>query len=232
MPEPLPYKLLPWLGPVDLAAHHHGVGRCLLLAILDRESVCSTSPHLDKPGPGGTGDFWPRQSKLYLARADLLPYVRHWQPSPDEFKRHFPKIALTIGQPPPDICMPKDGRGWGRGGFQIDFAAHTTWCLKTKPDGSFLWEDPVENADKAASILQAAIEAFAFDEWLATSAYNCGVGGVRQALLALHGLASLEARRAAADQRTTGHNYAADVMKRRREFRRLLNHDPKGTTHA
>lgn len=227
MPGPLPPKMVPWLAPIELAAHRYGIERCLLFGILDKETLCATSPRLDKPGPGGTGDFEPRQSKRYAARADLLPLLRHWQPLPDEFRRLFPKVLLKSGEPTPDLCMPRDGMGWGRGGFQIDFAAHTDWCLERKEDGSFLWEDPKENADKAALILGEAILAFNHDEWLAASAYNCGIENVRRALLTVTEPASLEKRHAAADQRTTGHNYASDVMRRRREFRRLLNQSPE-----
>lgn len=222
---PLDYlrkKMTPWLTPVGLAADTHGVERCLLFGVLDRETLCGTSPHLDQPGPGGTGDFAPRLWSKYEERPELAPHLKHWVPTRELFAHLFPHRVLTEADRVPEICLPLDGRGWGRGGFQIDFAAHTEWCLQKLPDGRFVWEDPTQNADKAARILSAAIEAFGGDEHLAAASFNAGIKAIRRALLSVTEPAAPERRRYAADLCTTGHNYGQDVLRRRREFRQLL----------
>lgn len=232
----LPYKMVLWLAPVELASQRHGVDRCLLFGVLDRETVCATSPQLDGPGPSGTGDFGPRLWNHYSERPELQKLLKRWQPTPETFRRLFPKVALKEGEPTPFVCIPGDGRGWGRGGFQIDFAGdgtefggetNTDFCRRLLPDGRFAWEDPAENANRGALILQVAIEAFGHDEWLACSAYNAGIKHVRHALLSVAEPATPEQRHAAADACTSGGNYAKDVQRRRREFRRLLTSHPK-----
>ena len=45
------------------------------------------------------------------------------------------------------MAMPPDGRGWGRGLWQIDYGSHREW-LETHD-----WTDPVVNCGKAVSIL-------------------------------------------------------------------------------
>lgn len=215
-------KMLPWLAPVDLASHRFGVEAALLFAILDRESACATSPYLDKPGPSGTGDPAPRRFSRYAKREDLSPLLRRWIPSLAEFRKLFPFAVIQDGDPLPTLCRPIDGRGWGRGAFQIDFAAHTAWCLEKLPDGRFVWEDPAQNADKAASILHEAIVAFDHDEYLAACAYNAGISNVRSAILRCQPPVTTEMRHMAGDGCTTGRDYGRDVMRRRREFRRLL----------
>jgi hypothetical protein len=71
-------------------------------------------------------------------------------------------------------------------------------------------------------LLHAGIVAFDGDEWLAACAYNAGPGNVRAAILALPSSATVEQRHAAADQITTGHDYARDVITRRERFQRQL----------
>ncbi len=201
-----------------------GVHDCLILAVLDRETLCGHSSLLDMPGPKGTGDFKPRLWARYKKRPDLQAHLKIWRATPAEMALHFPKVVLGKWEDTPQICMPLDGRGWGRGLGQIDFAAHTEWCLKKLEAGGFAWEDAEENIDKVAELLHAGIVAFDGDEWLAAVAYNAGVSNARDALLRLSSGASAEERHRAADAITTGHDYARDVITRRERFYRQLTH--------
>lgn len=232
MPRVLPNKMLPWLAPVDAASDRHGVERSLLFGVLDRETLCGTSPHLDRPGPEGTGDFGPRIFSRYAKRPEVREALKVWRPERAHFQRRFPKVILRPDEDVPEICVPADGRGWGRGGFQIDLFGDFTlyggetnfeWCQKKLPDGRFWWMDPTQNAIRGALILSVCIVAFDGDERLATSAYNAGVAAVRHKLLSITEPAATEKRWLAADACTTGENYSEDVHRRRREFRRLLD---------
>lgn len=227
-------KIPPWLEPVDLAATRHGVDRALLFAVLDRESECGTSRWLDKPGPGGCGDRSPRLWSRYAKRSGLEQYVKRWRPTQEAFQKHFPEAfkKLEPGKPIPEVCMPADGRGWGRGAFQHDLLGDFTpfggetnleFCLRRLRDGRFAWEDATEGANRAAILLRTAINAFDHDERLAACAYNAGIQAVQRKLLAISSPATLEKRHAAADSCTTGRDYGADVMRRRKEFRKHLN---------
>lgn len=218
---PVPPRILPVLEDARRAEEKFGVDCHLILGVLDRETLCGQSPVLDKDGPGGSGDFLPRFARKYEKRPDLLPHLRIWKPSREEFRLHFAKVVLKTGEAPPELCMPSDGLGWGRGLGQIDLAAHTAWCLLKRPP-AFLWELQDENINKVASILHACLLSFDGNVYLAAAAYNAGPGNVRRAILRLSSAATDEQRERAADSATTGGDYARDVVTRAERFRRQL----------
>ena len=47
LPPWLTRKVQPWFAPVGQAGHKHGVELFLLFAVLDKETLCSTTPQLD-----------------------------------------------------------------------------------------------------------------------------------------------------------------------------------------
>ncbi len=203
------------LPHAEQAGAKWGVDYCLILGTLDRETLCGNSPQLDHMGPTGTGDFAPRHWRRYVKRQDA-----------DNFKHWTADWKVGDAEPPPILCLPSDGRGWGRGLGQIDFAADTVWCLQKLPDGRFLWEDAESNIDKVAELLQAGIVTFDGDEWLAAASYNAGPENVRKALLLVPVDSTPEERHKCADEVTTGRDYAKDVISRRGRFAQQLAPQP------
>ncbi len=212
MPARLERSLQPWLPMAHVASERHGPDAFLGLAICGRETEGGTSSLLDVRGPAGTGDHVPRHSSLYAARHDLRPYLRLWTPEPTP---ETPK--------PVELCMPGDGRGWARGLMGLDFAAQLEFCLRTLVDDRPVWADPALNIDEGFRILRTCLDAFGGDEFLAAAAYNAGIGRVRRKLLELSDPATESKRYEAADSLTTHHNYAADVLGRRKAIRYALS---------
>lgn len=115
--------------------------------------------------------------------------------------------------------LPPDGRGWGRGLFQIDYSKpgspQRAWCETVAADGRCQWEVPALNADKAAELFAGKLAVLANDYQAAICAYNAGEGSAQRALAALPPDAGPLRRVAALDAVTTGGNYVSDVLKRR-----------------
>lgn len=109
--------------------------------------------------------------------------------------------------------------GHGHGLMQIDDRSWAQWLATMD------WEDPMVNVSKGAEILNANLIRFEkeFDPiFCAVAAYNCGPGNVRAVLktfAALPDHADPERIRAAIDRRTTGGNYASDVLARFERFK-------------
>lgn len=123
-------------------------------------------------------------------------------------------------------ALPPDGRGWGRGLFQIDYGTpgseNRIWCETKLPDGRFQWEDPWLNALKAAELFAGKLAVLGMDVYAAIGAYNAGEGNVQRVLRGLPSTASLIDRIAAIDKITSGPpsggNYVSDVWRRRKGF--------------
>ena len=141
-----------------------GMDPLILYGIGQQETLWGTAKALDVPGPGGTGDHTPRSyGPQTLARLG----------------RHI----TIIGQDPggKSRCMPVDGRGWGRGLLQIDWAAWLDWFIA----GSN-WADARTNVEKGASVFtmwrsyiasRSTLQGDALNA-AAISAYNTGGGNV------------------------------------------------------
>lgn len=71
------------------------------------------------------------------------------RPGPAGTGDHGPRDPAVWGR-----AMPPDGRGWGRGLFQIDFGSHDRWLL------SHDWTDPYTCATKAAELLAENLNYF------------------------------------------------------------------------
>lgn len=185
----LPSRLLRWLPEMEAAGRAHGVEVVLLAAVMDRESEGSFT--LRPHGDAsGTGDWTAR--------------VGHWLHSP-----HVRVVAtLPVGWRIPDdtdgkphggpYAVPEDGLGWGRGLMQHDF--HRALA--------FDWRDPAVNIVKGAELLADLLAEFPKALSSAVAAYNCGPANVRRAILLGHDC----------DHLTTGHDYSADVLRRRASF--------------
>lgn len=125
-------------------------------------------------------------------------------------------LALT----PPGPSGTGD-KGHGRGLGQIDDRFHPGFVNATDSAGRHLWKQPAFNVLYAAKLLREAVDALG-DVPLALSAYNAGVARVKAAVFAVplpDAQGELLARqRKAADSKTTGGNYAADVLRRRAQW--------------
>lgn len=229
MPDLLPKRLQRYWPLVVSAAERHHQDPCFVAAVLDRETVCgaATVPK----GPTGTGDWTPRLWSRYQTRSGAnaifhgtSAQFRHWRPTVEEFRRHFPKHRQAPGEMPPELCMPADGQGFGRGLMQIDYAypPNAEFLAKKMPDGTPAWQDAAQNIDAGAAMLAHLVRIFQGDEWLAAAGYNADFERVQAALLAMGGVGGEAQRHAAADALTTGRNYASDVIGRREHFRRCL----------
>lgn len=116
--------------------------------------------------------------------------------------------------------LDRSGRGDhgnGHGLMQLDIGAHAAWLAKNN------WRDPLTNLRKGADILNGlgdAVKRRAAEEGLSPtpsqlqtwtlSAYNTGAENAIAGVL----------RRGRSDARTTGHNFAKDVLARAELFRR------------
>jgi soluble lytic murein transglycosylase-like protein len=122
-----------------------------------------------------------------------------------------PKGAAGVG----------DG-GHGRGLMQIDDRAHPDLIALKLPDGSLAWENGPWNIKTGTLLLLAEIKAFTGDEDCAVAAYNAGRHAVRRRLAELAIPRDPTKIRSALDEITTGKDYVTDVMRRRRDIRKLL----------
>lgn len=111
--------------------------------------------------------------------------------------------------------------GHGRGLCQIDDRFHVSFITSSDGYGKALWKQPVFNILYAAKLLRDNVDAL-LDVSLALSAYNAGVARVRAAAdlvpVGKDDATTLELRRKAADGKTAGGNYAADVLRRRAQW--------------
>jgi len=144
--------------------------------------------------------------------------------------------TLAPGELVPDICMPADGLGWGRGLMQLDWADpdNLAFFAEVLPDGTPAWQDARRNILFGAEKLSRCIHAFddtEAPEFFGAAAYNAGRDRVHEALRSVRASADAQARRDAVDHITTGRNYATDVLERRNQYRRALG-TPKEPDHA
>ena len=219
LPIRLPRRLHRWWNLAIMAEHQHGVHHLLILAVLDKETLGGEA--LRPKGPTGSGDWTPRPWTRYQERDDAKRY-RHWQPTREEYERLTRKKLMAI--PVPELCMPGDGLGWGRGLMQIDYADPNNFpfLAELMEDGAFAWQNAWRNIAYGTELLAKRIQLFEGDEGLGVAAYNAGPGRIQRAISQLSHPASPEGRLSAADACTTGKNYASDVMGRRRHFQSLL----------
>lgn len=127
----LPPAALPYADVILAVADEANIDPFVLVGIGQQETLWGTAKALDVQGPGGTGDHGPR---LY---------------GPTTVAR-LGKLITVVGPTAPGgltRVTPADGRGWGRGLMQIDWAAQADWFL-TNP----AWADPKVNLTKAASV--------------------------------------------------------------------------------
>lgn len=112
-------------------------------------------------------------------------------------------------------AMPPDGKGWGRGLMQIDFASWMDWLANND------WTDPLTNISKGAEILRSYIDQLGAED-AGICAYNAGPMRARRALERLPKDADRWARLDALDAMTArpSRNYASDVLSRRDKFKR------------
>lgn len=197
-----PNRVLRYGSEASAASAATGVDVYLILAVMDRESLGGDA--LSPQGPHGTGDWAPREMSRRYQPGELY--------KPATLRK---KLADgTWGNLP--AVMPIDGKGWGRGLMQLDYAAHPEFCR------SHTWEDPASNIEAGANELANNLRMFATAPWpefCAVAAYNCGAGTVWTVIH--HAPKGLETEKLLAmiDAKTTGQNYASDVMRRRDQFK-------------
>ena len=98
--------------------------------------------------------------------------------------------------------------GHGRGLMQIDDRAFPKWCLQRQDDGSFTWQDPVENIRQGCRVIRSAW--LQLLSWPATiCAYNAGT---TIAAYVDRNFPPGEVPLAAYDAHTTGNDYVAWVI--------------------
>lgn len=232
MPDRLPKRLQLYWAETKEAEEQTHLEQLLLLAVLDREAVCGYG---NKPtGPTGTGDWKPRHWSRYSAREDSHVFI-HWKPMRNEYEKEMAK-KLGPGEVAPELCMPADGHGWGRGLMQLDWADpdNLAFFAEILPDGRPAWQDARRNILFGANKLSRYIHAFddtEAPEFYGVAAYNAGVANVHGALRGVRASGSASDRRDAVDHVTTGRNYATDVLERRNQYRRALS-TPKEPENA
>ena len=133
--------------------------------------------------------------------------------TPNFGKFWFTYLLMGIGSRESHFGLLLDKNGKGDGGhghgiMQIDDRSHAAYIAKGT------WKDPASNIEYGADVWMDNFNFFCdhFDlvednaqlVWASTAAYNCGAGNVKKSLLAGVGI----------DQRTTGHDYSADVRVR------------------
>lgn len=222
--DALPKRLQRWWDAVAQAASAHALDACLVLAVLDRESLGGVA--LKPKGETGTGDWTPRHWGRYASEADAQARYRHWRPSREEYEK-LTRRKLSDEQLVPELCVPIDGMGFGRGLMQIDYSdpSNRPFLLARIEGGMPAWQSGPDNIAAGAAKLGKLLRIFDGDEHMAAAAYNAGPAAVRRALLSVTQPSTADKRRAAADSVTTGKNYASDVMGRARHFRALLGMD-------
>lgn len=221
MPERLPARVRPWWNLSIMGEHQTGVDHLLLLAVMDRESACGQA--LRPSGPAGTGDWTPRRWSRYATRRDPERF-RRWQPTRDEYELLVHR-RLGESENVPELCMPIDGLGWGRGLMQLDWAEYQApgFFDEVVESGTPAWKDAWRNLRGGAAYLADLIHLFKADEALAVAAYNAGPERVRGALVQLSEPMTDARRLAEADRVTTHGNYMSDVLARRDRFRVALS---------
>lgn len=94
----IPANVRKWAPQILSSAQKYNVDPWALAAIMYNESRGGEAAGYTPRGdPGGTGDFIPRKSGMYVKFAD------------------------------PATGLPPDGKGWGRGLMQVDYGAHNDW---------------------------------------------------------------------------------------------------------
>lgn len=121
----LPGVLQAWSASILAAAAAQRVSPWLLAGIIYRESAGGAE--LTPPNAGGTGDVHPRPAGRKYAN------------------------GYTVGP----SGMPEDGKGWGRGLAQIDWAVHYFWVIAND------WTDPFTNLSYAGELLRGFYDFFA-----------------------------------------------------------------------
>ncbi len=122
--------------------------------------------------------------------------------------------------------------GHGRGLMQIDDRSHPDFLAEMLPNGTPKWQHPAWNLIYGAHHLGACMRHFGDTTlWLRTAAlreaagiasYNCGFGGVMRGTKEVVGRATDEDMLRAIDSKTTGKDYAQDVLRRRQGFEAAL----------
>lgn len=121
----LPGVLQAWSASILAAAAKQRVSPWLLAGIIYRESAGGAE--LTPPNATGTGDFHPRPAGRKYAN------------------------GYTVGP----SGMPEDGKGWGRGLAQIDYAVHYFWAIANP------WEDAFTSLSYAGELLRGFYDFFA-----------------------------------------------------------------------
>jgi hypothetical protein len=225
MADRLPKRLQAWYPAAHESAEHWGVNVCLILGVLDRETL---GGELTKPkgsGAAGTGDFMPRPWSRYAQKPWASARLKRWLPTQEEFDawcRTMKRKAMV----PFELCAPIDGIGFGRGLMQPDWCDPDNFAFLAElmPDGTPAWKNGARNIDYGTQKLHNLIDLFGHEEGLAAAAYNADKDKIREAIAGLSSPTTPERRLRAADHLTTGGNYASDVLGRRDRFRALLTH--------
>lgn len=121
----LPDEISQWSAQLLRASRAAGVNPWVLAGIMYRESRGGEA--LSPRGPYGTGDTYHRAAGHRYANGYVVP---------------------ASG-------LPEDGRGWGRGLMQIDWAVHHVWASQ------YAWFDAQTNIDYAAGLVRQVQEFFA-----------------------------------------------------------------------
>lgn len=193
----VPHEIEQWMPLFIDSGEKFGVDHMLLAAICERESRGGLA--LRPIGVDGTGDFVPRHGKKFQQD----PRYRYVYDGP---------VAIAGRQETVPFYMPADGLGWGRGIFQIDYAAWAEFI------DSGAWKIPAKATDQAARIIAQAMAKFPGDELAVIAAYNCGEWRVARELEEITDTGSDAAKLRALDALTAGGDYVSDVLRRRSKF--------------
>lgn len=156
--------------PLELATMLYGLG--------EAETRWGTTRSLDKPGPGGTGDY----------------ILRCWKDLPKSVPA---KAMIQLFEKPPGwtmvksrkcddqgVFVPKDGLGFGRGLMQIDYMWNYDWIASGAD-----WRDPLTNIRKGADILMTKVRQLSQNgltgstlRHASIAAYNAGADRVLEAV--------------------------------------------------
>jgi hypothetical protein len=120
------------------SAHQYGIPSIVIVAIGWQESRWGASTRLDQPGPGGAGDFYARTPGT-SSHWEKVPNVTLTMTPPTKVTRSWTWDKKTN---PPQVVIPNDGRGWGRGLMQLD------WQLAQ----TVQWDDAATNIDNGANV--------------------------------------------------------------------------------
>lgn len=191
----VPEAAQPYLPIVIRAAQGSDWDPFVLLGIGWRETKWGTSSFLDQTGPTGTGDYVVRPRSWVLAQTPPTPGVqfvggvyandlgKKWSNPPS--KSNPSGIAPQTPDGQPNLAVPADSRGWGRGLMQLDWGRAQ----------QIAWADPEANIHEAVAVLNekrryiaAAFPDLSPDELVRASvaAYNTGQGNVVKLLAGKH----------------------------------------------